>query len=285
LTYRWIFGDASLPSADISPVHTYLQSGVYIAHLVVFSATGLVGEDALEITVAEPNSPPTVSPVASPVSGAAPLAVQFSAQASDPDGDPLAFLWDFGDGNTSATEDPSHVFNESGTYTVWLTVSDGHTEVTASLLISVSSPIALSVDKAKIQLKKHGGRIGDVSVAADVSAPLPAADDLVALMVDGVTLFAAPFSSFRLASQDDEDDVDDDAATVYKLKTRDVRVKIDFGAGRLSVHSQHVLLSTLDLANGLTVELRIGDAVTVENIPMTAHGAKQYRYHRTADAN
>ncbi|MEW6683477.1 MAG: PKD domain-containing protein [Nitrospirota bacterium] len=280
LTYRWIFGDASLPSVDISPVHTYLQSGVYIAHLVVFSATGLVGEDALEITVTEPNAAPTVSPVASPVSGAAPLAVQFSARASDPDGDPLSFAWDFGDGGTSADANPSHVFAAAGTYTVLLTVSDGHAEVTASLLITVSPAIALSIDKAKIDLKKPGGRIADVSIKADVSAPLPAPDDILAVLVDGVPIVAAPFSDFRFASTDDEDDIDDGVATAYKLKTRDMRVKIDFGAGRLTVHRQNVLLPTLDLANGLTVELRIGDAVVVENILMTAHGAKQYRYHR-----
>ena len=39
-----------------------------------------------------------------------------------------SYLWDFGDGNTSTTEHPSHVYEATGTYTVKLTViGDGCT--------------------------------------------------------------------------------------------------------------------------------------------------------------
>ena len=37
---------------------------------------------------------------------------------------PESWLWDFGDGNTSAMQNPSHIFAEPGTYTVCLTVSN-----------------------------------------------------------------------------------------------------------------------------------------------------------------
>lgn len=52
-------------------------------------------------------------------------AIPFSSAGSgDADGD-LGFLWDFGDGTTSSEADPTHLYDDGGTYTVSLTVTDG----------------------------------------------------------------------------------------------------------------------------------------------------------------
>jgi PKD repeat protein len=51
--------------------------------------------------------------------------VQFSATGTDPDGDPLTYAWDFGDGGSSLLQNPSHRYNTAGTYTAKVTVSDG----------------------------------------------------------------------------------------------------------------------------------------------------------------
>ena len=59
-------------------------------------------------------------------SGAAPLTVQFSsAGSSDPNGDPLSYAWDFGDGGTSTSANPAHTYTQSGVWTATLTVNDG----------------------------------------------------------------------------------------------------------------------------------------------------------------
>lgn len=42
----------------------------------------------------------------------------------------ISWLWDFGDGNTSASQHPSHVYLNQGIYTVSLTVSNGNEEDT-----------------------------------------------------------------------------------------------------------------------------------------------------------
>jgi PKD repeat protein len=52
-------------------------------------------------------------------------AVKFNADAKDPDGDSLAYDWDFGDGTVvEGGSSQSHTYAEGGTYNVLVTVSD-----------------------------------------------------------------------------------------------------------------------------------------------------------------
>lgn len=69
------------------------------------------------------NEPPIVSASATPTSGTAPLAVAFTANASDPDGI-ASFSWNFGDGQTSTAQSPNHTYQSAGTYTATVTVTD-----------------------------------------------------------------------------------------------------------------------------------------------------------------
>jgi PKD repeat protein len=78
----------------------------------------------LMITSCKKGTPPFADFSASPRSGSAPLTVVFTDQ-SDPMGDYiLSWLWDFGDGFTSVDENPSHVYNDLGQYTVTLIVTN-----------------------------------------------------------------------------------------------------------------------------------------------------------------
>lgn len=62
---------------------------------------------------------------ASPESGAPPLPVDFSSAGSnDADGSIVNYAWDFGDGNGSAEENPSHTYSTSGQFVATLTVTD-----------------------------------------------------------------------------------------------------------------------------------------------------------------
>ena len=51
--------------------------------------------------------------------------IQFTGTATDSDGDDIAtWRWDFGDGNTSSEQSPTHQYPNGGTFTVTLTVTD-----------------------------------------------------------------------------------------------------------------------------------------------------------------
>jgi len=70
------------------------------------------------------NTPPTAN-ANGPYAGTTGVAVSFSsAGSSDPDGQIVAYAWDFGDAGTSNLANPSHSYAAAGTYTVSLTVTD-----------------------------------------------------------------------------------------------------------------------------------------------------------------
>ena len=87
------------------------------------------------------NMPPRASFTATPDSGQAPLEVEFDASAShDPDGTITAYDWDFGDGGTGSGATVSHAYEEPGSYTAQLTVTDNHHAVdTATATITVTT--------------------------------------------------------------------------------------------------------------------------------------------------
>jgi PKD repeat protein len=122
----------AVAARDVSATGTYAYAGTlsaseqWVAVLVTYK------------TVAAPPAGPTASFSATPTSGAAPLTVQFSDTST---GGPTAWAWDFGDGGSSTSQSPSHVYAAAGTYTVQLTVSNsgGSDTATRTGLISVSS--------------------------------------------------------------------------------------------------------------------------------------------------
>jgi len=92
----------------------------------------------ISVTLIATGTAPTASFTASPRNGTAPLAVVFSDQSSN---NPINWQWDFGDGGTSTEQNPSHTYNDEGTYTVILTASNefGSDTKTETDYIDVSS--------------------------------------------------------------------------------------------------------------------------------------------------
>ncbi len=126
------------------------------------------------------NHPPEVSATASRNSGPAPLTVTFDALASDPDGDTLSYVWNFGDNSPEVSRNiVTHVYNTPGNYTASVRVSDGRGGVTTkSLSISVGGAPQGSITTPTVGTKYNAGDFISYSGTAldieDGSLPLSA---------------------------------------------------------------------------------------------------------------
>ncbi len=89
---------------------------------------------------ASTSAPPEVTATATPETGQAPLDVAFDATATDPEGQALTYLWDFGvagtTADTSTQEDPHYTYTNAGTYTAKVTATD-ETGIKASATVTV----------------------------------------------------------------------------------------------------------------------------------------------------
>ena len=91
------------------------------------------------------NRAPKAVIAATPSNGLAPLNVAFSSAGSnDPDGTPLTYAWNFGDGTTSTAANPQKTYTANGTYTATLTVSDGAKTDQATQKITVGSTVPIA---------------------------------------------------------------------------------------------------------------------------------------------
>ncbi|MEU8381829.1 ThuA domain-containing protein, partial [Streptosporangium sp. NPDC048865] len=114
------------------------------AYLLNFNWVDFIGQGATD------NQRPTVTASATPVTGVAPLKVDFTSTATDPDDNtPLTYKWNFGVNGSPepATADASHTYTAPGTYTATVTVTDtkgASTSKTISIKVDPPSTTCLT---------------------------------------------------------------------------------------------------------------------------------------------
>jgi PKD repeat protein len=137
-SWAWDFGDGNTSGAQ-SPTHIYAGAGAYTVSLMATNASGPDTETKADyIRVA---APAAADFSATPMMGTPPLTVAFSDQSA---GTVESWAWDFGDGGTSAEQNPSHGYADLGSYDVSLTVTDpiGEDTETKAGFIEVVTPVA-----------------------------------------------------------------------------------------------------------------------------------------------
>jgi len=124
--YSWdLNGDGLEDETRKDFTYTYQQPGDYNAMLTVTDAAGTIRSQIVTITAIQTNQSPIADP-GGPYKGIVTVPLQFDgSKSSDPDGDPLTYSWNFGDGGTGSGVNPSHIYINPGVYTVMLTVLDG----------------------------------------------------------------------------------------------------------------------------------------------------------------
>lgn len=150
LTFAWDFGDGVMVDGA-TPTHVYAGDGTYIVTLTVDD--GQIGSVPATVNVEITTPPANREPIADPggpYSGDTGSIIVFDGSGSnDPDGDSLAFAWDFGDGTTGTGAMPEHSYAVVGTYTLGLVVSDGEFDsARAETTVVVSDPVDKSEGEA-----------------------------------------------------------------------------------------------------------------------------------------
>lgn len=114
--YYWQFGD-STTSTDISPVHTFADTGIYRVIMVMTDKNGCTDSAAAFIKIFTATSAFALS---DSFSNCPPLIVKMTNQSKNF----VKLNWSFGDGGTSELPDPSHIYTYPGIYSVKLKISN-----------------------------------------------------------------------------------------------------------------------------------------------------------------
>lgn len=129
LDYEWDFADGQRAKGQYA-THAFQRPGEFGVKLYVTNLGGLTDEDVVLVRVHPADRAPTAAVRVAGADGVATLrattgaALTFDAIASDPEGAPLAYEWDLGDGATAHDASTTHAFAKPGIYVVRLTVQD-----------------------------------------------------------------------------------------------------------------------------------------------------------------
>jgi PKD repeat protein len=158
-SWLWIRGDQIIDNGGLHAATTvtgsvFLDPGY---HHIVVRMYEHTGSAVARLQYASPNmtirdvsdvwhvpfvAPPVAAFTATPESGSAPLVVTFTDTSTN---SPTSWLWDFGDGTSSTTQNPVHTYSADGSYTATLTAQNSGGSSLATRTITVVTPVSMSI--------------------------------------------------------------------------------------------------------------------------------------------
>lgn len=123
-SWNWSFGNGAT-STQQNPLYIYTQSGTYFVNLTVTNSAGCTKTIIKPAYISVSTGVKADFTISTPVNCKPPESITFQNLSTGPG--TLTYRWDFGDGGTSTTLNPSHNYITAGPFTVRLitTSSDG----------------------------------------------------------------------------------------------------------------------------------------------------------------
>lgn len=122
--YTWDFGDGTTVEGGSSVSHNYEKGGMYTVRVTADNGRGetcSLATDSVSITV---NGTPVADAGENTACCVGKETVFDGSKSLSPDGKPLKYAWDFGDGGKGEGAQVTHAYEKSGTYRVVLNVTD-----------------------------------------------------------------------------------------------------------------------------------------------------------------
>ncbi|MBU0766079.1 MAG: PKD domain-containing protein, partial [Bacteroidetes bacterium] len=123
VTWEWTLGTGATSSVQ-HPTQTYVTPGYYTVLLKVTDDNGCISNYSINNYIYVSDIPEAGFTVNSTADCSAPLTVEFMDTSHTGTGQQIDYLWYFGDGDTSALQNPQHTYQNNGTYDVALVVSN-----------------------------------------------------------------------------------------------------------------------------------------------------------------
>lgn len=143
-SYLWTFSDQPDVYTGSTVKRSFPQPGIYTAVLEVKDNSNAINNNAFDTLVIRINSAPTARAGSNIFTCESKLIFDGGA-STDPDGDPLIFTWNFGDGTKiESGARVIHEYMKGGSYPVILTVDDGlglpNSVATSSIIVKINEP-------------------------------------------------------------------------------------------------------------------------------------------------
>jgi len=131
-SWFWDFGDGNTSTTQ-NPMHTYAANGTYV---VCLTATNACGSDS--------TCTATVISCAGPTAAYSDSVLGMDVAFTNASTGATSYTWDYGDGNTDTTANPTYTYGAAGTYVVCLTATNacGSDIVCDTITVTCPLPVA-----------------------------------------------------------------------------------------------------------------------------------------------
>jgi hypothetical protein len=136
ITYHWNFGDGTDGLGKIT-THSYTELGTYNVTLKVTDDKFATDNDTITAQISLGNHQPNAPVLSGPTSAHASISTQYTIVTTDPDGDTIRYIIDWGDGSLPETSplvesgqnvQSTHQWTTPGFYTIQAKAQDMHME-------------------------------------------------------------------------------------------------------------------------------------------------------------
>ena len=169
--WQWSFGDG-VQSTDQNPTHVYERAGKYTVKFTVTDEESNSDSETKYYFITILDTIPEVDFIARPRIGNAPLTVQFfdvthSYQALK------SWSWNFGDGASSSNQNPVHIYQSEGDYSVSLIVKDEN----GSYLETKQTHITVKTTAKTLTVSNSGRKRAEDATYSTIQSAINAAND------------------------------------------------------------------------------------------------------------